>query len=279
MEEERYRRIKHEAGFPGQSLHACLEMGGLTAADIDIFAVSRNPRAHLLRKALFALRHRPRGTIASRARNLASVHALPGVIADALDLDPVRVRRRTRIVEHHPAHLASAAFVSPFDESAICAIDGFGDFVSTSWGRLRGSRIAVDGHVYRRPRHYPQTLQRQGPHVLLLQLRNVPHQKRRGGAGFPTLPTAAYRMGDFSQALTSRQLGVDPLGRPILEGEIYNPNTTRVVNGQTVRDPFPGNIIPANRIDPVAARIQALIPNPTSSGNVNNFAVSDTVPT
>ena len=148
VEEERYRRIKHVAGFPGQSLHACLEMGGLTAADIDIFAVSRNPRAHLLRKALFALRHRPRGTIASRARNLASVHALPGVIADALDLDPVRVRRRTRFVEHHPAHLASAAFVSPFDEAAICAIDGFGDFVSTSWGGSRGSRIAVDGHVY-----------------------------------------------------------------------------------------------------------------------------------
>jgi carbamoyltransferase len=148
VEEERYRRIKHVAGFPGHSLHACLEMAGLTAADIDIFAVSRNPRAHLLRKALFALRHRPRGTIASRARNLASVRALPRVIADALDLDPARVRRRTRFVEHHPAHLASAAFVSPFDESAICAIDGFGDFVSTSWGRLRGSRIAVDGHVY-----------------------------------------------------------------------------------------------------------------------------------
>jgi carbamoyltransferase len=51
-------------------------------------------------------------------------------------------------VEHHPAHLASAAFVSPFDEAAICAIDGFGDFVSTSWGRVSGPRMTIDGHVF-----------------------------------------------------------------------------------------------------------------------------------
>jgi carbamoyltransferase len=148
VEEERYRRIKHVAGFPQQAMHACLEMGGLAAADVDIFAVSRNPRAHLLRKALFLLRHRPRGTVASRARNLASLRSLPATIAGALGLDEARVRSRTRFVEHHPAHLASAAFVSPFDEAAICAIDGFGDFVSTSWGRVAGSRLSVDGHVF-----------------------------------------------------------------------------------------------------------------------------------
>jgi carbamoyltransferase len=148
VEEERYRRIKHVAGVPRQAMHACLEMGGLAADDIDVFAVSRNPRAHLLRKALFLLRHRPTGTVASRARNLASLNALPATIADALGLDERRVRRRLRFVEHHPAHLASAAFVSPFDEAAICAIDGFGDFVSTSWGRVAGSRLSIEGRVF-----------------------------------------------------------------------------------------------------------------------------------
>src|ERR1700739_4343321 len=53
-----------------------------------------------------------------------------------------------RYVEHHPAHLASAAFVSPFDAAAVCAIDGFGDFVSTSWGRVDGTSLAVDGRVF-----------------------------------------------------------------------------------------------------------------------------------
>ena len=88
---------------------------------------------------------------------------------------------------------------------------------------------------------------------------------------YATLPTGAFRSGDFSQALTGRQLGTDPLGRPIMENEIYDPLTTRTVNGQVVRDPFPGNIIPSSRIDPVAAKIQALIPAATNNGLTNNF--------
>jgi carbamoyltransferase len=148
VEEERYRRIKHCAGVPRHAMRACLEMGGLAPADVDVFAVSRDPRAHLWRKAWFLLRHRPRGTVAAHARNLAGVRALPAVLADALGLEHAWVRPRTRFVEHHPAHLASAAFVAPFEEAAVCAIDGFGDFVSTSWGRVAGSRLSVDGHVF-----------------------------------------------------------------------------------------------------------------------------------
>src|SRR6185295_11110004 len=61
-----------------------------------------------------------------------------------------------------------------------------------------------------------------------------------------TVPTLAYRGGDFSGALTGRRLGtgVDPLGRPFMENTIYNPLSARLVNGQLVRDPFEGNIIP-----------------------------------
>jgi carbamoyltransferase len=148
VEEERFRRIKHVAGFPHHAIAACLEMGGLAASDVDVFAVSRDPRAHLWRKALFLLKNRPKGTVASRARNLVSLRALPSTIAKSLNLDEAVVRQRTRFVEHHPAHLASAAFVSPFDEAAVCAIDGFGDFVSTSWGRVAGTRLSVEGRVF-----------------------------------------------------------------------------------------------------------------------------------
>ena len=90
-----------------------------------------------------------------------------------------------------------------------------------------------------------------------------------------TVPTAAYRQGDFSAALTGRSLGVDPLGRPILENEIYDPNTARVVNGQTIRDPFPNNTIPVSRMDQAALKIQALVPMPTLPGIVNNLAIVD----
>ncbi len=148
VEEERFRRIKHVTGFPAKAIDACLQIGGLTARDIDLFAVSRQPRAHLWRKALFVLQHRPKRTLGDRARNMASIGRLPQTIAEATGLDEYVVRPRMRYVEHHPAHLASAAFVSPFDSAAVCAIDGFGDFVSTSWGELRGSALSVRERVF-----------------------------------------------------------------------------------------------------------------------------------
>jgi carbamoyltransferase len=148
IEEERFRRIKHCAGFPDRAIAECLRIGGLKGSDLDLFAVSRRPRAHLWRKGLFLLRYRPKRTIADRVRNLASIGKLPGTIAASVGVDESIVRPRMRYVEHHPAHLASAAFVSPFDDAAVCAIDGFGDFVSTSWGRLEGSKLHVDRRVF-----------------------------------------------------------------------------------------------------------------------------------
>lgn len=86
-----------------------------------------------------------------------------------------------------------------------------------------------------------------------------------------TVPTGAYRRGDFSAALTGRQLGTDGLGRPIMENAIYDPQSNFVVNGATYRNTFPGNIIPQNRLDPVALRIQKYFPAPTNSNLVNNW--------
>jgi hypothetical protein len=73
-----------------------------------------------------------------------------------------------------------------------------------------------------------------------------------------------YRAGDFSgllnpawtgNAQSGTQVGTDALGRPILLGQIYDPATTRIVNGREVRDPFPGNIIPQDRINSVTKSI------------------------
>ncbi len=70
-------------------------------------------------------------------------------------------------------------------------------------------------------------------------------------------------------------LGKDPLGRNILEGTIYDPLTDRVApNGRRVRDAFLNNTIPKDRFDPVAVKIQALIPlpmGPKKDELINNF--------
>jgi hypothetical protein len=93
----------------------------------------------------------------------------------------------------------------------------------------------------------------------------------------PTVPIPEYRAGNFAPLIAAEnnrplRTGtgasatnyVDPLGRPVLSGMIFDPNTTRPApsGSGTVRDQFPGNLIPANRFDPVAQRILALVPLP-----------------
>ena len=142
--EERFTRIKHWAGFPANAARACLAMAGLTPPAVDRFAIGRDPRAHLVRKALFALRTGASfAAVRDRAINARRVRDVATALGEALDLDPAHVRARLRFVEHHPAHLASAFFVSPFESAAVCAVDGFGDFVSTSWAVGRDRTLEV----------------------------------------------------------------------------------------------------------------------------------------
>jgi len=93
-----------------------------------------------------------------------------------------------------------------------------------------------------------------------------------------TVPTAAMRAGDFS-GLLGAPVGTDALGNTLLKYEIFNPFSQRQVTapgGATVwiRDPFPGNKIPADLISPAAKLIQALYPAPLVNQSFNNFSVN-----
>ena len=149
VEEERFRRIKHCAGVPEEAMRACLRMGGVAADEVDVFAVPRARRVHIPQKAWFALRH-PRAARLARAhrKSAGRLRSLPDAIGEALSLEAPAVASRMHYVEHHPAHLASTFFASGFDEAAVCAIDGFGDFVSTSWGVGAGANIDVTHRTF-----------------------------------------------------------------------------------------------------------------------------------
>ena len=153
IEEERFRRVKHWAGFPSETIARCLEIGGITGEEIAHVAISRDPKANLIRKAAFAFSNRMKlANIVNRTRNLKKVHDVRDPLAAALAVDNSKLPR-IHFVEHHPAHLASAFFVSPFDDAAICAIDGFGDFISTSTAIGRGNQIEMLDKV-----SYPHSL-------------------------------------------------------------------------------------------------------------------------
>jgi len=91
-----------------------------------------------------------------------------------------------------------------------------------------------------------------------------------------TVPTAAYRLGDFRAAIlpNARVIGTDPLGNQMLQGMIYDPASTRIVNGQSVRTQFPNNSIPITSFDTVSAKLQAMFPAPIGANSgalINNF--------
>ncbi|HEY3838270.1 MAG TPA: carboxypeptidase-like regulatory domain-containing protein, partial [Bryobacteraceae bacterium] len=91
-----------------------------------------------------------------------------------------------------------------------------------------------------------------------------------------TTPTALERNGDFSQ---SRQI----VGGNCVPVQIYDPFTTRAnPAGGFIRDPFPGSVIPASRLDPVGKNIVKFFPDPTSPGaactGATNFLSNLTTP-
>ncbi|HEX6863948.1 MAG TPA: carbamoyltransferase C-terminal domain-containing protein, partial [Thermoanaerobaculia bacterium] len=143
---ERFRRIKHWAGFPEQAIRFCLKEAG---GEASAFAVARKPRAYLLQKAALAVTHpKSLGRALGRAKNLRQVASLEERIAAAFGPAPP-----LHAVEHHLAHVASAFFCSPFEEAMCLTVDGFGDFVSTMMAVGRGNRIEVLDRV-----HFPHSL-------------------------------------------------------------------------------------------------------------------------
>ncbi len=106
---------------------------------------------------------------------------------------------------------------------------------------------------------------------------NVDYTRIRSGtiAGFGnTTPIDAFKAGDFGALLTNNQIGTDALGRPIFQGQIFDPQTTRMVGTTPVRDPFPNNVIPAGHPlrSAVASRIVPLMVQPDRAGLANNVA-------
>jgi carbamoyltransferase len=180
VEEERFNRFKHCAGFPTEAIRYCLEAADVSLADVDQIGISRDPSAHLHKKVLFAAtraakqatgtggRSRRQGQVVTldeepkngngsgpglfrqikdRLGNAAKVRDLKDELARQFGVSKNSIRAQFHNIEHHRAHLASAFYVSPFDKAALLSIDGFGDFISTMWAIGGGKSIDVMGQV------------------------------------------------------------------------------------------------------------------------------------
>jgi carbamoyltransferase len=165
VEEERFNRCKHCAGFPSESIRYCLRAAGTAIEEVEHIGISRDPSAHLHKKILFAATRAAKsvggfersrnqaggrgilGAVTERLANTAKVRSLKDELAKTLCVSKGDLQAQFHNIEHHRAHLASSFFVSPFERAALLSIDGFGDFISTMWAAGEGNSIEVLGQV------------------------------------------------------------------------------------------------------------------------------------
>jgi carbamoyltransferase len=146
-EEERFRRIKHWAGFPSRAIAWCLADAGVTLSEVDHIAINTQPGAHRWRKVAYTLARRPDPRfLLARWRNKRQRAGLAEQLATAFPGQPIGAR--LHFVEHHRAHLASAFYASPYKEAAVVSVDGFGDFASGAWGYGNGTALSLDGQIW-----------------------------------------------------------------------------------------------------------------------------------
>jgi carbamoyltransferase len=152
VEEERFRRIKHWAGFPSESIRYCLREARATLGDVGHVAVNSDPRAGRLERITFLVKHRPDPAYVLKRLKHRRKRA---TIEREFETHFTGQRFGARIhrIEHHLAHLASAFYTSPFEHAAVVSVDGMGDFSSAAWGLASGETIGIDHRV-----HFPHSL-------------------------------------------------------------------------------------------------------------------------
>jgi hypothetical protein len=103
-------------------------------------------------------------------------------------------------------------------------------------------------------------------------------RQRQANTTTTTVFTEAQKRGDFSPTLGAR-IGTDALGNSVNAGQIFDPSTLQILsNGTAVRSPFPGNVIPTDRIKQASRTLINLVPGPMLPTASNNFVRSISAP-
>lgn len=134
-EEERFSRIKHDAGIPKGAFNYCLEEGRLTIDKIDCVVYYEEPAKKLARQIWMMLPGLP---TEKKVLKRLDPHRSEREIREVLGYDgPIEY------VGHHHAHAASTFYYSGFKEAAILTVDGVGEWDTTSYGRGLGDDLEI----------------------------------------------------------------------------------------------------------------------------------------
>jgi carbamoyltransferase len=139
-------RVKHSSAFPANAIRRLLADAGLRLRDVTHVAMARDPQANYAAKMRYVARRplKSAGAVVEHLRRGRQTLGTLDQLAAVCDEDPAKVNFATVGVEHHLAHIASAYFLSPFEEvTAGFSYDASGDFASAMAAHCEGHRIDV----------------------------------------------------------------------------------------------------------------------------------------
>jgi carbamoyltransferase len=144
-QEERFSRVKHDAGFPEQAINYCLQQGGLSVEQLGAVVFYEKPfrRFERLLETYFAFA--PKGL-------KQFMQAIPLWLRQKLwvkELIRNRLDYTGQILfpEHHESHAASAFFPSPFAEAAFLTLDGVGEWTTASYGVGQNNQVDIQAEI------------------------------------------------------------------------------------------------------------------------------------
>ncbi|MXO55591.1 hypothetical protein GRI36_01720 [Altererythrobacter gangjinensis] len=152
VQEERFSRIKNDAGYPEHSINYCLAVAGLKLSDVDHIVFYEKPFLKFERLLDTYLTFAPRGV-----RSFAT--AIPVWIKEKLFQKSVLLKQfekhdegwtdtgQLKFSEHHLSHCASAFFPSPFEEALVLSVDGVGERTTTSVAVGRGNNLSIKREI------------------------------------------------------------------------------------------------------------------------------------
>lgn len=141
-EEERFRRVKHWAGFPSESIRFCLDFANITLEDVDHICINTSPFSNFSKKLVYAIKNRPDPKyLIQRFKNRKERRNLKEALRNSFKQH--NFSGKIHFIDHHYSHLSSAHHVSSFDESVCVSVDGFGDFSSGAWGVGHNNTIDI----------------------------------------------------------------------------------------------------------------------------------------
>ena len=157
-QEERFTRIKHDAGFPVNAINYCLQAANCSLNEVDYVAFYDKPFLKFERLLETYLSFAPRGFISFKA-------AMPIWLREKLfQKDLLRKefqnfdknfdwKNKLLFSEHHQSHAASAFYPSPFQEALVLTMDGVGEWATTTVAHGSGNSLNIEREL-----HFPHSL-------------------------------------------------------------------------------------------------------------------------